>query len=82
MLQCMVLMGSLFLSDGEVMVDFNTVSGVEKRGQLLLVTTGGRETRLDASAYPADMPVEEIVLSCAARAQSGRVGMAELRTQS
>lgn len=75
MLQCMVLMGSLFLSDGQVMVDFGSVTGVERQGDLLLVVSGGRETRLDASRYPQSVAVDEIVADCAPKAQTPVLGL-------
>lgn len=76
MLHCMMLMGSLFLSDGQIMVDFGAVSRAERDGNLLTLTAGGREVRLDASGYAPEAEVHEIVAACVAEAQMPEPGSA------
>lgn len=68
MLECLVLVGSLFLSDGQIMVAMDGVTGVERQGNLLVVTAQGAPVHLDASAYPIDIGVHDIIGNCAASA--------------
>lgn len=68
MLQCVFLMGSLFVSDGQVMIDVGSMTRVERSGDLLMVGYGDGEDGLDVSAYPANASVHGILADCADRA--------------
>ncbi len=74
MLECLILMGSLFVSDGQMMIAASSMSRVERAGDLLLVGAGAREDVLDVSNYPADVAVHTILADCAA--QAGAVDLA------
>lgn len=63
-----MLMGSLFLADGQVMVALSGVSRIERRDNLLLVVADGGEVRLDASGYSSREDVQDIVSSCVVQA--------------
>lgn len=73
MLQCVFLMGNLFVSDGQVMIDMNAMTRVERAGDLLLVGYDGREDGLDVSTYPESASVHGILAACAAEAASADV---------
>lgn len=68
MLHCVFLMGSLFVSDGQVMIAASSMARVERSGDLLLVGSGAREDALDISNYPAEARVHTILTDCAAKA--------------
>ncbi|MDJ0627456.1 MAG: hypothetical protein QNJ44_04270 [Rhodobacter sp.] len=70
MLHCVILMGNLFVSDGQVMVAFSAMSHVERSGHLLMVGSGSREDGLDVSGYPPHLGVHAILSDCAARAEA------------
>ena len=70
MLECLFLMGNLFVSDGQLMIAFSAMSHVERSGNLLLVGSGERQDGLDISAYPGEMAIHTILSECAANAQS------------
>ena len=74
MLHCLMLMGNLFVSDGDVMIAFSAMSHVERSGDLLKVGTGAREDGLDVSGYPDGMGVHTILSDCAAKAQGVKPG--------
>lgn len=69
MLHCLFLMGNLFVSDGQVMIEVSAMSRIERSGDLLLIGAAGRENALDISAYPASASVHGILADCAAQAQ-------------
>lgn len=69
MLTCVMLMGSLFVSDGDVMISFQAMSHVERQGGLLQVGAGERQDMLDVSGYPEDFPVHMILSDCAQQAR-------------
>lgn len=71
MLHCLMLMGNLFVSDGQVMIAFSAMSHVERSGHLLVVGSGARQDGLDVSGYPAHMGVHTILADCAAKAETG-----------
>ena len=75
MLQCLVLMGNLFVSDGQVMIAVSSMSHVARDGALLVVGAGPREDGLDISGYPAEMGVHTILADCAARASAPQPGV-------
>jgi len=66
-----MLMGSLFVSDGDIMIAMSAMSHVERAGGLLIVGAGDREDGLDISAYPLEMGVHTILSECATRANGG-----------
>lgn len=70
MLHCVLLMGNLFVSDGQVMIAFASMSRVERSGQLLLIGSDGREDGLDVSNYAAHVGVHTILADCAAKAEA------------
>ena len=70
MLHCLMLMGNLFVSDGQVMIAFSSMSRMERSGDLLLVGSANGEDGLDISAYPAETGVHTILSECAATAQT------------
>ncbi|MEL7115058.1 MAG: hypothetical protein AAGP08_05615 [Pseudomonadota bacterium] len=69
MLSCVFLMGTLFVSDGQVMVAMDAVSHVERSGDLLVIGVGTRQDGLDISAYPDEMGVHQILSYCAETAE-------------
>jgi len=69
MLHCLFLMGNLFVSDGQVMIEFSSMSRIERSGNLLLIGAAGREDALDISAYPDGSSVHGILADCATQAQ-------------
>ncbi len=70
MLNCVLLMGNLFVSDGQVMIAFSSMSRVERAGQLLLIGSDGREDGLDVSNYPPRVGVHTILSDCAEKAEA------------
>ncbi len=77
MLHCIVLMGALFVSDGQIMIAADRMTRVERTGPLLMVGHAGREDRLDVSSYPEAMPVHEILTDCAARSATAAPAFTE-----
>ena len=69
MLHCLMLMGNLFVSDGQVMIAFTSMSRIERAGDLLLIGSEGREDGLDISGYPMETAVHTILSECAATAR-------------
>ena len=69
MLHCLMLMGNLFVSDGQVMIAFSSMSRIERSGDLLVIGADGREDGLDISNYPVETGVHTILSECAATAQ-------------
>ncbi len=72
MLHCVLMMGNLFVSDGQVMIAVASMSRIERAGSLLLIGSAGREDGLDVSNYPPHVGVHTILADCAAKAE-GRV---------
>ncbi len=70
MLHCVLLMGNLFVSDGQVMIAVSDMSRVERSGDLLLVGSGNHQDGLDISNYPADEGVHTILADCATQAET------------
>ena len=70
MLHCVLLMGNLFVSDGQVMIAAASMSRIERAGQLLLIGSNGREDGLDVSNYPVEVGVHTILADCAAKAET------------
>ena len=73
MLNCIFLMGNLFVSDGDVMVSFDAMSHVERNGDLLVIGAGARQDGLDVSEYPVEMGVHTILSHCAAHAEGAPI---------
>lgn len=79
MLHCLMLMGNLFVSDGQVMIAFSSMSRVERSGDLLMIGAEGREDGLDISGYPVETGVHTILSECAATAQTPGYDIATIR---
>ena len=79
MLHCVLLMGNLFVSDGQVMIAVSDMSRVERAGNLLMVGSRGREDGLDVSDYPSEIGVHTILSDCAMQAEATGVKVAATR---
>ena len=75
MLHCLLLMGALYVSDGQVMVALSAVTTAERAGDLLRVGGAGGTLHLDVSAYPHDMAIHDILADCAGRADMAGPGI-------